>query len=163
MVFMVLFLAIKAEATKPPTIQIDTANFSIKINDKQIDHSKFNDVLMIIDREYRKVEKTGKTLYIFDEFGFTIHKEKKGITYSFLFTKGTTDDEPKNAFNVTLNLNQLAINSATSIGDLKKQLPIAEKTIQMENMFLYVNKKYVTMCESKDGQFIRMDVGFKTK
>lgn len=160
---LILIGALSAKATTPPKIQIDTATFAIKINNKPVDHTKFNDLLTIMDREYRKVDKSDKTLYIFDEFGFIIIKEKKGITYSFLFSKGTTIDEPKSAFNVILNINQLLINSNTPTSDLKNQLPTAEKSILLESMFIYVNKKFITMSESKDGKFTRLDLGYKAK
>ena len=164
MIGMVLMLfSLSGQAHNPPAFSIDTKKFTFKINGKEVDKTSIDAILSAIDHGHRVVEKPNKTLYIYDELGFVIEKDSKGIAFKLFYAMGEKENDPKSIFSGSLEINTLKVTANVASPEIIAQLPKTEKTMVMKDMMMYMGDKFIITGESKNDVFKEIDFGFINK
>jgi len=161
--FVLVLICGMGYAHNPPTFSIDTKNFSLKINGKDVDKSNIDAILTAIDHGHRKVDKPNKTYYIYDELGFAIEKDAKGIVIKLFFAKGEKENDPSAIFSGKLEINSLNVTPIVPVNDIVAQLPKSEKTVVMKDILMYISPIFVLTGESNNGSIKELDFGFINK
>jgi len=155
-----MFSVAFANAHGAPTIVLDTTNLSLQINGKVVDKTKIQDILMAIHHDSRKIEKPNKVIYVFDDFGFTIEEDSKGIAFKLFYAVSEKESDPKASFAGKFSINTLEIVPAVSLETILKQVPKTEKTLSMPNMLMVMGKSLIVSVESNKGIIKEFDFGF---
>jgi hypothetical protein len=155
-----MFTCAFANAHGAPTIVLDTTNLALQINGKVVDKTKIQDILAAIHHDSRKIEKPNKVIYVFDDFGFTIEEDSKGIAFKLFYAVSEKESDPKSAFAGKFSINTTEVIPSLSLEAILKQIPKTEKTLSMPNMLMIMGKSMIVSVESNKGIIKEFDFGF---